>query len=69
MPRTVAGVRNSTLKKALRKRKRNVIDPITVALKEKLEKQRAANKQAKKNVAASRSAASGSAGALDRFAF
>ncbi|SCV70400.1 BQ2448_1794 [Microbotryum intermedium] len=61
--------RNSTLKKALRKRKRNVIDPITVALKEKLERQRAANKQAKKNVAASRSAASGSAGALDRFAF
>lgn len=84
--------RNSTLKKMLRKRRRNVVDPQTVrffaptcllnsalipslvlpsqvALKEKLERQRAATKIAKQNALAQKSAASGTAGALDRFGF
>lgn len=86
--------RNSTLKKMLRKRKRNVVDPQTVrsspwpfpfsdyckdppntnvlnscqvAIKEKLAKQRKATATAKTNVMLARSAASGTAGALDRF--
>lgn len=61
--------RNSTLKKMLRKKRRNVIDPQTVAIKEKLERQRAANKKAKQDALAERSAQSATAGALDRFAF
>ncbi|KAL8277687.1 hypothetical protein RQP46_009960 [Phenoliferia psychrophenolica] len=61
--------RNSTLKKMLRKRRRNVVDPQTVALKEKLARARDATKKAKQNAMAARSAASGTAGALDRFAF
>jgi U3 small nucleolar RNA-associated protein 7 len=61
--------RNSTLKKMLRRKRRNVIDPQTVAIKEKLERQRAASKKAKQDALAERSAQSGTAGALDRFAF
>ncbi|GAA6022828.1 hypothetical protein JCM10207_001417 [Rhodosporidiobolus poonsookiae] len=59
----------SGIKKALRKRRREVIDPQTVALKAKLEKQRAQAKQAKQNRLAAQSAASGEGGALGRFAF
>ncbi|KAK4049510.1 putative U3 small nucleolar RNA-associated protein 7 [Microbotryomycetes sp. JL201] len=61
--------RNSSLKKMLRKRKRNVIDPQTVAIKEKMERQRQAAKQSKKNALLAKSQASGQAGALDRFKF
>ncbi|GAA6063775.1 hypothetical protein JCM10212_005564 [Sporobolomyces blumeae] len=61
--------KSSGIKKALRKRRRNVIDPQTVALKEKLERNRVKAKQAKQNALAAKSAASGSASALDRFGF
>lgn len=61
--------RNSTLKKMLRKKRRNVIDPQTVAIKEKMERQKASRKKARTEAMAERSAASGSAGALDRFGF
>ena len=61
--------RNSTLKKMLRKRKRNVVDPQTVAIKEKMERQRKTTKIAKANALLAKSGASGTQGALDRFAF
>lgn len=61
--------KSSGIKKALRKRRRNVIDPQTVALKEKLEKNRIKAKQAKQNALAAKSASSGTASALDRFGF
>ncbi|GAA5866695.1 hypothetical protein JCM1840_002432 [Sporobolomyces johnsonii] len=61
--------KTSGIKKALRKRRRNVIDPQTVALKEKLERNRQKAKQVKQNKLAAQSAASGTAGALDRFGF
>ncbi|BGO94183.1 hypothetical protein NBRC10512_001339 [Rhodotorula toruloides] len=61
--------KSSGLKKALRKRRRNVIDPQTVALKAKLERQRELNKQAKANKAAKEAAQSGQGGALERFKF
>ncbi|GAA5989617.1 hypothetical protein JCM5350_003195 [Sporobolomyces pararoseus] len=61
--------KSSGIKKALRKRRRNVIDPQTVALKEKLEKNRLKAKQAKQNALAAKSASSGTASALDRFGF
>ncbi|GAA5886132.1 hypothetical protein JCM16303_000057 [Sporobolomyces ruberrimus] len=61
--------KSSGIKKALRKRRRNVIDPQTVALKEKLERNRVKAKQAKQNALAAKSASSGTASALDRFAF
>ncbi|GAA6043359.1 hypothetical protein JCM8097_008049 [Rhodosporidiobolus ruineniae] len=61
--------KTSGLKKALRKRRREVIDPQTVALKAKLERQRAAAAQAKQNRAVAQSASSGTQGALDRFKF
>ncbi|KWU42719.1 BING4CT-domain-containing protein [Rhodotorula sp. JG-1b] len=60
--------KSSGIKKALRKRRRNVIDPQTVALKEKLERQREANKRAKANKLAQEQASSGTQSALDRFA-
>ncbi|KAK4048828.1 putative U3 small nucleolar RNA-associated protein 7 [Microbotryomycetes sp. JL221] len=61
--------RNSSLKKMLRKRKRNVIDPQTVAIKEKMAKQRQQAKTNKQNALLAKSQASGTAGALDRFKF
>ncbi|GAA5907866.1 hypothetical protein JCM6882_004577 [Rhodosporidiobolus microsporus] len=61
--------KTSGLKKALRKRRREVIDPQTVALKARLERQRANAQQAKQNRLAAASAGSGTAGALDRFSF
>ncbi|KAM0746842.1 BING4CT-domain-containing protein [Meredithblackwellia eburnea MCA 4105] len=61
--------KSSTLKKMLRKRRRDVVDPQTVALKEKLAKQREATKKAKQNALAKKSAESGQQGALDRFGF
>ncbi|GAA5905446.1 Utp7p [Sporobolomyces salmoneus] len=61
--------KSSGIKKALRKRRRNVIDPQTVALKEKLERNRVKVKQAKQNALAAKSASSGTASALDRFGF
>ncbi|GAA5863258.1 hypothetical protein JCM8547_002878 [Rhodosporidiobolus lusitaniae] len=61
--------RASGLKKALRKRRREVIDPQTVALKARLERQRAATLQAKQNRLAAASAGSGTQGALERFGF
>ncbi|CEQ41621.1 SPOSA6832_03353 [Sporobolomyces salmonicolor] len=61
--------KTSGIKKALRKRRRNVIDPQTVALKEKLERNRQKAQQVKQNKLAAQSAASGTAGALDRFGF
>ncbi|BGP57400.1 hypothetical protein JCM8202_005042 [Rhodotorula sphaerocarpa] len=62
--------KSSGIKKALRKRRRDVIDPQTVALKEKLERQREANKRAKATKARQAQADGGSGGqsALDRFA-
>ncbi|KAM0786607.1 hypothetical protein ACM66B_002061 [Microbotryomycetes sp. NB124-2] len=61
--------RNSSLKKMLRKRKRNVIDPQTVAIKERMERQRQAAKASKQNALLAKAQASGQAGALDRFKF
>ncbi|GAA5846332.1 hypothetical protein JCM11251_004057 [Rhodosporidiobolus azoricus] len=61
--------KTSGLKKALRKRRREVIDPQTVALKARLDRQRTAAQQAKQNRLAAASAGSGTAGALDRFGF
>ncbi|BGP50596.1 putative U3 small nucleolar RNA-associated protein 7 [Rhodotorula kratochvilovae] len=65
--------RSGGIKKALRKRRRNVIDPQTVALKEKLERTRAAAQKAKAarlgagTDAASGGGGGGGGGALDRF--
>ncbi|GAA5892626.1 hypothetical protein JCM8208_005866 [Rhodotorula glutinis] len=59
--------KSSGIKKALRKRRRNVIDPQTVALKEKLERQRTASQKAKAARAAAAAGAAGTSGALDRF--
>lgn len=83
--------KSSGIKKALRKRRRNVIDPQTVrrvsfplsftlrtlvdrdmanaqvALKEKLERQRAATQKAKAARLAAANGAAGTGGALDRF--
>ncbi|GAA6056938.1 hypothetical protein JCM3770_007153 [Rhodotorula araucariae] len=59
--------RSGGIKKALRKRRRNVIDPQTVALKEKLERTRAAAQQAKAARLGAGTGAAGGGGALDRF--
>ncbi|BGP13433.1 hypothetical protein JCM10213_008593 [Rhodosporidiobolus nylandii] len=61
--------KTSGLKKALRRRRREVIDPQTVALKARLERQRAAAQQAKQNKLAAASAGSGTQSALERFNF
>lgn len=60
--------RNSTLKKALRKRDaKNVVDAQTLKLKEKIEKRRELAQKAKKQAKLDALNASGTAGALDRF--
>lgn len=60
---------NNFILKALTRTNLSASPLSQVAIKEKMVKQRNATKLAKQNAMAAKSAASGTAGALDRFAF